>query len=164
MRGYGVPDAPLGLRSWAWARKRFNASHNYWVTTVRPDGRPSSSAVWGMWLHGAFWFSCAANSRKALNLARNPACTVTTEQADEAVILEGTAAPVRGRSNLLDFVRAYKKKYNWDMNPDAEGYFIVTPHVGFAFVEHAGQFAKTATRYEFDVSRRPTKKASTKRR
>jgi hypothetical protein len=153
MSGYGVPATARGLRSWAWARKRIDDSHNYWVTTVRADSRPSSSPVWGLWLDGAFWFSCAANSRKALNLARNPACTVTTERADEAIILEGTAKPVRGRENLMDFVRKYKKKYNWDMNPDADGYFIVTPRVGFAFTEHSDQFGKTATRYEFPARR-----------
>ncbi len=158
MSGYGVPDSANGTLSWSWARTRFAANHNYWVTTVRADGRPSSSPVWGLWLGDAFWFSCAANSRKARNLARNPACTVTTERADEAVIIEGTAAPVRGRANVMGFVRAYKKKYDWVMNPDAEGYFIVTPQVGFAFIEHADQFAKTATRYTFGAAGKPSRK------
>ena len=78
---------------------------------------------------------------------------VTTERADEAIIIEGTAAPVRGRAKLMDFVRRYKKKYDWDMNPEADGYFIVTPHTAFAFTEHGDEFGKTATRYEFQARR-----------
>jgi len=48
-------------------------------------------AVWGLWLDGAFYFSTAARSQKARNLSANPACVVTTESADEAVIVEGVA-------------------------------------------------------------------------
>jgi hypothetical protein len=152
MSSYGVPVSMTGTQPWARAQKRFAASHNYWLSTVHPDGRPSATAVWGVWLDGKLWFSCSTDSRKAKNLASNPACVVTTDQAEDAVIVEGHAAPVRGRVKLLPMVRAYKKKYAWDMNPDGAGYFIVTPRVAFAFTERADQFAKTATRYTFDAT------------
>src|SRR5258708_659464 len=33
-------DAASGLKSWAWALERMENSHNYWIATSRPDGRP----------------------------------------------------------------------------------------------------------------------------
>jgi hypothetical protein len=159
MGGYGVPASLKGAVAWRTAERRFASAHNYWVTTVHPEGRPNSTAVWGVWLGGKFWFSCWTGSRKGRNLALNPACTVTTENGDEAVILEGTAMPVRGRAKLLPMVRAYKKKYDWTMDPDAEGYYVLTPRVGFAFVEHADQFGASATRYRFASSKPRARKA-----
>jgi hypothetical protein len=154
MRGYGVPASMKGAVPWRTAEKRFAKAHNYWVTTVHPDGRPNSSAVWGLWLDGAFWFSCSPTSRKAKNIALNAACTVTTDVADDAVIIEGKAAPIKGRAKLAPFVRAYKRKYDWDMDPASPGYFIVTPRVAFAFTEHADRFASSATKYEFAAAKR----------
>jgi len=164
MQSYGVPASMKGAVPWATAEKRFAAAHNYWVTTVHPDGRPNSSAVWGVWLNGKFWFSCSPDARKAKNLQTNPACTVTTDLADDAVIIEGRAEAVRGRARLLPMTRAYEKKYNWTMNPDADGYFVVTPRVAFAFTEHANRFASSATRYTFAGASKRTQKTAKKTR
>jgi hypothetical protein len=149
MRSYGVERGPKGLQPWARSEKAFAAAHNYWVSVARPDGRPHATAVWGVWLAGKFWFSCSPTSVKARTLRRNPRCTVTTEDAAEAVIIEGVAASVKGRARLLPFVRAYRRKYDWDMDPAAEGYFTVTPLRAFAFHEAAERFGKTATRYRW---------------
>ena len=42
MPGYGIvgPDEGRGLLPWSWAEERLIASHDYWVATVWPDGRP----------------------------------------------------------------------------------------------------------------------------
>ena len=61
--------------------ERFQKSHNYWVMTVRPDGRPHAMPVWGIWLDGRYFFSTARTSRKASNLAENANCVVCTEGA-----------------------------------------------------------------------------------
>jgi PPOX class probable F420-dependent enzyme len=149
MPGYGVPGDTDGALPWSWARERLERAHNYWLATVRPDGRPHVMAVWGLWMDDAFWFSTSATSRKARNIARNPNCAVTTEHADEAVMVEGVAAPVSGADTLGPFVEAYKRKYDWDMDPAGDGYFVVTPRMAFGFIEHADQFAKTSTRWTF---------------
>lgn len=59
MPGYGIlgPDQGSGLLSWAWAQQRLSESRNYWVCTVRPDGRPHVMPVWGVWDAGELWFS-----------------------------------------------------------------------------------------------------------
>ena len=149
MSNYGVPHDLDGSLPWSWAEQRLVAAHNYWVSTVNRDGRPNASAVWGLWMDGKFFFSCSPAARKAKNLASNPHCVITTEAAHEAVIVEGEAQPIRGRDALAPYISAYKQKYDWDMDPENDGYFLVTPRVGFVFVEYADRFAKTATKYEF---------------
>ena len=79
------------MLSWEWARERLSKSHNYWLTTTRPDHSPHTISIWGIWLGEAWYCSTGAKSRKAQNLTKNPYCTVCTENAAEAVILEGVA-------------------------------------------------------------------------
>ncbi len=83
-----------GSLPWTWAAKRLSASHNYWLATTRPDGRPHVMLVWGVWIDDAFYFSTDQRSRKSRNLAANPNCVVCPEGAGEAVILEGIAEEV----------------------------------------------------------------------
>ena len=40
MPGYGVETATDGLLSWAWAEDQLRTSHNFWLVTHWPDGRP----------------------------------------------------------------------------------------------------------------------------
>jgi PPOX class probable F420-dependent enzyme len=103
------------LLPWSWAEQRLKKSHNYWITTVKPDGSPHTMVVWGLWQDGRWLFSTGSKSRKARNLARNPECVVCTEDAHEAVIVEGTVeiADVDARRKLLP---AYERKYKWDMS------------------------------------------------
>ena len=114
MPGYGMPKSTKGLLPWKWAEQRLRKSHNYWITTVKPDGSPHTMVVWGLWLDGAFLFSTGSQSRKARNLAQNPRCVVCTEKAEQAVVVEGVAeiaeVPVR-----RVFLKKYKPKYNFDM-------------------------------------------------
>ena len=85
------PDPTRGLLPWSWAVERLEKSHNYWVATARPNGRPHLMVVWGIWREDAFWFTTGRGTRKARNLAANPNCSIATEGADEAVIVEGQA-------------------------------------------------------------------------
>src|SRR5271170_737215 len=108
--GYGFGKDTKGLLPWSWAEQRLKKSHNYWLTTVKPDGSPHTMVVWGLWQDGRFLFSTGSKSRKARNLAQNPNCIVCTEHAQEAVIVEGVAeiADVAARRRFLPI---YEKKY-----------------------------------------------------
>src|SRR5688500_267553 len=151
MPGYGMAavEAGAGLLPWSWAEERLSVSHNYWLATTRPDGRPHVMPLWGVWLDGAFCFSTGATSRKARNLAADPRCTITTERADEAVIVEGEAAPLAEMEVRRRFVRGYKEKYGWEMDGAGEGIYTLRPRVAFAFIEAADQFGLTPTRWSF---------------
>ena len=153
MPGYGILDANdgEGLLPWEWALERLSVSHNYLVATTRPDGRPHVMPVWGLWLDGAFYFSTGRQSRKARNLGANPYCVVSTERADEAVIVEGVAQEITDRAQLRPFYEAYKPKYDWDLEEMGfadEPVYIVRPRVVFAIRER--DFTSSATRWVFD--------------
>jgi hypothetical protein len=108
---------------WTWAEQRLKRSHNYWITTVKPDGSPHTMVVWGLWQNGRFLFSTGSKSRKARNLAENANCIVCTEHASEAVIVEGTAeiAEVRARRKFLP---TYERKYKFDMKGNGAGHSV----------------------------------------
>jgi len=153
MQGYGLPKDKKGLLPWKWAEQRLKQSHNYWITTVKPEGAPHTMVVWGLWLDGAFLFSTGSQSRKARNLAENQACVVCNELAHEAVIIEGIAElatlPVR-----REFLKKYQPKYNFDMasmKKDIlsmkEPVFAVRPKVAFGLYER--KFQSSATRWTF---------------
>src|SRR5580704_19411496 len=93
MPGYGMLPAGegTGLLPWSWAESRLRDSHDYWLATAWPDGRPHVMPVWAVWLDGCLWFSSGGRSRKARNLRARDSCVITTDQAREPVILEGRA-------------------------------------------------------------------------
>src|SRR6202171_2574847 len=155
MPGYGLPTAATtGLLPWSWAEQRLKKSHNYWITTVKPDGTPHTMVVWGLWQGGRFLFSTGSKSRKARNLADNANCVVCTELANEAVIVEGIAeiADVAARRKLLP---VYERKYKFDMGKMKddilsmkEPVFAVRPQVVFGLWEK--EFMGKSTRWTFE--------------
>ena len=154
MPGYGLPAGSKGLLPWSWAERRLKKSHNYWVTTVKPNASPHTMVVWGLWQSGRFLFSTGDKSRKARNLAKNNSCVVCTEQANEAVIVEGTAeiANVPARRK---FLATYERKYKFDMKEMKqeilsmkEPVFAVRPRVVFGLWEK--QFISKTTRWLFE--------------
>ena len=152
--GYGFPQGTKGLLAWSWAEQRLKKSHNYWITTVKPDGSPHTMVVWGLWEDGRFVFSTGSKSRKARNLAQNKNCVVCTEHAQEAVIVEGTVeiadVPARRR-----FLPTYERKYKFDMKGMKqdilslkEPVFAVRPRVVFGLWEK--DFVGKTTRWMFE--------------
>jgi general stress protein 26 len=106
-------------------------------------------AVWGVWHGAAFWFSTGADSVKARNLAADPRCSISTERGDEAVVVEGRVERVTDTKALASVYEAYGAKYyGWGM--EGEAFYVLRPRVAFGFIEHADQFAATATRWDFE--------------
>jgi len=148
MPGYGLPEDNKGLLPWKWANQRLAKSHNYWISTVRPDGRPHTMVVWGLWLQNIFYFSTGRESQKSRNLKSNPSCVVCNELAYEAVIVEGIAGEVREGALRKRFFRLYKRKYKFDMSPyQKEPIWAVRPVKVFAFDEKLT--LNRATRWRF---------------
>jgi len=151
MPGYGLPENNKGLLPWKWADQRLAKSHNYWITTVRPDGRPHTMVVWGLWRESTFYFSTGRDSQKSRNLAANPNCIVCNERAQEAVIVEGEAAEVRDPALRKRFFRLYERKYNFDMAPyEKEPIYAVQPVKAFGLDEKLS--LSRATRWMFSRS------------
>jgi len=146
---YGIPKSLKGSVSWKWAVERLTRSHNYLVTTVRPDGRPHAMIVWGIWLDNAYYFSTGSTTRKARNLAANPNCVVCTENAAEAVIVEGNARQLDVAEIPEPAFALYFEKYGWKLDPEMGPIFKVSPRVVFAMPEKL--FPAGATRWTFDL-------------
>ena len=153
--GYGIvgTDDGKGLLPWAWVARKMNRCRTFWLATIHAglrsgQGRPHVMPVWGVWLDDAFFFSTARNSRKGQNLSANPACTITNDDGEEAVIVEGLAEEVKEAGALERVAAAYKKKYKIDPRSIGEPIFIVRPKTVFGFIEKS--FPKSATRWKLD--------------
>ena len=154
----GLPQVPplYGMKSphkflpLSDAENRLIKSKNYWICTSRPDGRPHSIPVWGFWMDGRLYFGTARSSRKARNLAHNPAVSVHLESGDDVVILEGTAVEVdlddKARVKKLDATSRAKYKMPMMIVPESVVY-SVRPRVILAWTEK--DYPNNATRWEF---------------
>jgi nitroimidazol reductase NimA-like FMN-containing flavoprotein (pyridoxamine 5'-phosphate oxidase superfamily) len=101
--------------SWSVAYADIDKAEVYWVSTVRPDGRPHVTPVAAVAMDGSLYFSTGPDERKARNLARNSRCVVATgcnafrEGLD--VIIEGDAVKVSDESKLRPLATAFATKY-----------------------------------------------------
>jgi hypothetical protein len=116
------PSAELGSFStvdavpteWASARAALRDAEVYWLSTVRPSGRPHVTPLVGIWLDGAMYFCTGPAERKAKNLVHNARCVVTTgcNRLDGLdVVVEGAAEMVGDEAELRSVAGAYESKY-----------------------------------------------------
>jgi uncharacterized pyridoxamine 5'-phosphate oxidase family protein len=117
------PTAELGAFSspgavspgWARARGDLQAAQVYWLSTVRPDGRPHVTPLLGVWLDGGLYFCTGSTERKARNLAQNPSCILTTGRniLDDSLdlVVEGEAAKVTDEPELRAVAGTFESKY-----------------------------------------------------
>ena len=80
-------------------------------------------------------------------------CSIGTDQADEAVILEGVPEEIRDRASWKRFAVVYNKKYGGDVEPMLTAcggnVYRVEPETAFGQDEHAANFAESVTRWRF---------------
>ncbi len=144
--GYGIVGAQdgEGLLPWAWVAQKMNGCRTFWVTTIHATHtRPHVMPVWGVWLDDAFFFSTGRKSRKAQNLAANPACTITNDHGEEAVIVEGLATEVSATAELERVASVYQEKYKMDPRSMNEPIYRVQPSRVFGLVEKTFPFSAT---------------------
>jgi PPOX class probable F420-dependent enzyme len=159
--GYGMPlDDPSSILPWAWAEEQLTSAANYWFATVRPDGRPHTTPVWGVWLEGVLYFDGSPETRRMKNIAVNPEVAVHLESGDQVVILEGTAREVLkpDRSLTERLAERYSAKYKaHDYAPapdqwDNGGLYAMRPTKGLGWTFREGEeFGKTYTRWVFET-------------
>ena len=120
MPDYGIlpADEGSGLLPWSWAVDRLHASKNLWVATVWPDGRPHVTAVWGVWMLDAAWFSCGLHARKLVNLRTNPRCTIASDDSANPVVVDGVAEVITDRMAIKRFLDALNAKYGGGVTED----------------------------------------------
>jgi hypothetical protein len=121
-RRFSSPDATP--RPWEEVEAALAGAMLYWITTVRPDGRPHATPLGGVWRDGALHFCTGEREQKARNLAANPACLLTTGRNDWDrgldVVVEGAAVPVTDEARLRALSDEWVAKYGEDWRFDVK--------------------------------------------
>jgi general stress protein 26 len=149
---------------WSEARVRLEQAEIFWISTVRPDGRPHVTPLIAVWLDRALYFCTGPSERKARNLADNQHCILTTgcnligDGLD--LVVEGDAEQVRDDAKLRRIADAYEAKYGNDWRFGVrDGVFVhnegvalvyeVAPRKAFGF-RKGDEFSQTRWRFEHE--------------
>lgn len=105
--------------AWVDAVMVLNEAEIYWLSTVRPDGRPHVTPLIAVWTEDALYFCTGPTESEARNLDGNAHCTITTgcnmlNEDGLDVVIEADAVQVRDESTLQRIADAYVAKYGED--------------------------------------------------
>ena len=137
----GYVDDPKSLLPWSHVEQRLTAAKNYWICSVRPNGKPHAIPVWAVWIDGSIYFDGSSKTRHARNIAQNPNVAIHLESGDEALIVEGvtqvlpTVTPELGKRLSQAYTKKYAKE-GYAPKPDQwndGGLFQVRPQVVLAW-------------------------------
>ncbi len=109
---FSSPDATA--LPWSAADDLLETAELFWVSTVRPDGRPHVTTLQAVWMEGALYFSTGERERKAKNLASNANVVLTTgcnTFAGLDVVVEGEAIRQTDQARLERVAAQYLAKY-----------------------------------------------------
>jgi hypothetical protein len=117
---YGHAEIP-----WTRARDALASSGGPAVTfflgTVRPDGSPHAAGLGAVWADEGMWFVTGPRTRKARNLAGNPACTLSCRLPGIDLVLEGQAERVTDRDTLERLAAVYRD-IGWPAEVEGEAF------------------------------------------
>lgn len=152
----GYVDKPTSYLTWDWVAAKLTESKNYWLCSVRPDGRPHVVPRWCVYVDGKIYYDGSPETRHARNLESNPNVSLHLESGSEAIILEGIAEPAGKPSADLgkNLSQAYKKYkvMGYVPKPDAwdkGGLFVFTPRQCIAW----SNFTQDPTKFVFESER-----------
>ena len=158
---YGSAELPWSRTRQILAASTPGPGLTFFVTTVRPDGRPHSAGVGAAWVDGALYFTSGPGTLKSRNLAANPACSVSARLPGIDLVLEGEAHRVTDAA-ALERAAALYRAGGWPATVESDALtapysapsagpapwhlYRLTPHiaVGVATTEPHG-----ATRWDF---------------
>ncbi|WP_434588751.1 pyridoxamine 5'-phosphate oxidase family protein [Streptomyces sp. A5-4] len=108
-------DKNATAASWPAAVEQLEQAEIFWLTTVRPQGRPHVTPLLGVWLDDALHFCTGPAERKAKNLTANPQVVLTTgsNALNEGfdLVVEGEAVQETDEPRLRRLAEAYEQKY-----------------------------------------------------
>ena len=120
IHGFSEPDSTP--TPWPAGIEQLRVADTYWLSTVRPDGRPHVTPLIAVWHAEALWFVTGPEERKAKNLVGNPSSVLTTGRSDLVegaldLMIEGRAEQVTDAAELAPVAIAFADKYPagpWD--------------------------------------------------
>jgi hypothetical protein len=122
---YGSAELPWSRPRDILASDTPQADLTFFVSTVRPEGRPHSAGVGAVWVDGALYFVGGPGTRRSRNLAVNPACTVSVRLRGIDLVVEGEANRVTD-SSTLEHVAAVSHTGGWPAS--VEGDALTAPY------------------------------------
>jgi hypothetical protein len=144
--GYGTPRTPV---AWAAVRARLEEATQYWLATVRPDGRPHVVPLDGIWLADAWYFGGSARTVKHRNLTNDSRAVMHLQDATSAVIVEGACEElVPDESLAAQLSKHARAKYGYGPDPASyatAGNWRLRPATVLAWT----RFPEDATRFTF---------------
>jgi hypothetical protein len=110
---------------WSRAHDALTNEHGPDVThflgTVGPDGSPHSAGVGAVWVDGDFYVVAGPDTRKARNLAANPACTISARLTGIDLVVEGEAVRVVDAPTLERIAAVYRDG-GWPAEVEGEAF------------------------------------------
>ena len=151
----GYVDNPISEVTWEHVEKRMRESLNYWMCSVRPNGRPHVVPRWGAYLDGKFYYDGSPETRHARNIVENPYVTLHLESGNDVIIMDGTSQPAgkpapEFAQRLSDALSAKYKSEGYTPKPnqwDEGGLYVFTPRQCIAWTV----FFENPTKFVFDV-------------
>ena len=141
--------------TWTEVADRLAGARTYWLGSTTTSGAPHAAPVWGVVTGETLHLYSERSTVKARNLAADPRCTLTTDDARNPVVLDGVASRVAEPGPIGEFVAAVNEKYAAGLtvdfqDPAVNGTFVVTPHRVIALTD--GDFTGSPTRWTFPTT------------
>jgi len=149
----GYADNPASFVDWEWVAEQLTTAENYWLSSVRPDGRPHVVPRWGAFIDGRFYYDGSPETRHARNIMENPNITLHLENGYKVVIMEGISKPAPKPDPVFanQLAQAITDKYasqGYSPEPtqwDEGGLYVFTPSQCLAWTS----FYENPTKFEF---------------
>lgn len=112
---YGDEGAPA--TPWSEGHRALEDAQLYWITTIRPEGRPHMTPLLAVWHGDAIYVCTGPEERKARNLEHNGQVIVSTGTnalAGLDVVVEGEAERITDEGLLRELADAWVAKYGED--------------------------------------------------
>jgi general stress protein 26 len=152
--GYGqTPETLANLLSWDEVAERIAGARNYWLATLRPDGRPHLRPVDGVFVDDALCFGGSPATRWVRHLQHQPAVSASLPDDDHAVVLEGRAELVEDPADALAIAQAaanrakYPQYFSGDEPTPFHPFWCLRPARVYAW--SLTGFPARATRFAF---------------
>jgi hypothetical protein len=142
---------------WPTIDARLRSMREIWIATASPAGRPDATPVWFWWDGTCAYFTTAAVSRKARNIAHEPEVVLHNGDGTDPIILKGRAERVDDPDQLGRVDAAYREKYVDPHSGTRATIFVADDHV-YRFrprLVSAWEYATCSTRTDWEFGRAP---------
>lgn len=157
--GFSSPGATPP--AWSAVLDVLTTSEMFWLSTTRRDGRPHVTPLPAIWHDGSLHICTGDQEQKAVNLAAEPRCVLSTGtnamNSGLDVVVEGTAVRITEQAPLRQLAELWKSKLDWDFTVVDGGFHDGAGRVGLVYAvapEKVLAFGKgepfSQTRYRFN--------------